>query len=94
MFGRSNPETEGNALVARVAAIKTREDFHRFAELLSQNFKKRRNEWENDKLDTFLSAIAALSGDFDGYVKNTGNDPTSNPWRLLATVLLGAKVYE
>lgn len=94
MFGSLSPEIEGEAPAARAAAIETKDDFHRFAVLLVQHHKKRRKEWENDKLADFLEAIAGSSSDFDGYVRNTGADPTSNPWRLLATVLMAARVYE
>ena len=95
MFSRANPDAEGNALVARAKAIETREDFCQFALLLLENYKKHRKEWENDRLDRFLDGVAAFSGDFEGYVQNTGDvGAAANSWRLLATVLLAAKVYE
>ncbi len=95
MFGRlSSAEYDGEALAERARAIETREDFSRFADLLSQNYKKRRREWENDRLESFLGGVAAFSSDFDGYALNAGQDAAANPWRLLATVLLAAKVYE
>ena len=95
MFGwRSSKDLDGEALAKMAGAIETREDFCRFADLLHQNYKKRRGEWENDKLGDYLEALARFSSDFEGYVKNTGSDAAKNPWRLLATVLLAAKVYE
>ena len=95
MFGRASPEAEGVALVARAKTIETREDFHQFALLLSQNYRKRRREWENDQLGQYLGAIAGFSGDFEGYVQNSPDAAAAaNPWRLLATILLEAKVYE
>lgn len=95
MFGRGKPtDFDGESLARRVGAIETREDFSQFAQLLTQNYKKRRGEWENDKLDRYLEAVAAFSSDFEGYVRNTGGNAEDNPWRLLASVLLDAKVYE
>ncbi len=95
MFGRGKPtEFDGESLAQRVDTIETREDFSKFAQLLMQNYKKRRGEWENDKLDRYLEAVAAFSSDFEGYVRNTGSNAEDNPWRLLASVLLAAKVYE
>ena len=95
MFGRGKPtEYDGDSLARSVDSIATREDFARFATLLELNFRKRRGEWENDKLDRYLEAIAAFSADFGGYAKSIGSNAEENPWRLLATVLLAAKVYE
>lgn len=95
MFGsRAASDFDGEALADRAKTIETREDFVRFAELLAQNFRKRRKEWENDRLDRYLDGLLAFSTDLEGYIHNTGDDPKSNPWRLLATILLGAKVYE
>lgn len=95
MFGRQKPDLDGNALATRAMAIESREDFCQFAALLAENYRRRRKEWENDKLDRFLEGVAAFSGGYDGYVRHTGNDAAAaNPWRLLATVLLGAKVHE
>ncbi|WP_425994540.1 DUF7660 family protein [Caulobacter sp. DWR1-3-2b1] len=95
MFGgKSKANFDGEALAERASTIETREDFSQFAKLLSQNYKKRKREWENDKLESYLEGVAAFSSDFDGYVLNMGNDAAANPWRLLATVLLAAKVYE
>jgi len=61
---------------------------------LTQNYRKRRGEWENDKLDRYLDAVAVFSSDFEGYARNTGSNAEENPWRLVASVLLAAKVYE
>ncbi|WP_396593990.1 hypothetical protein [Brevundimonas sp. R86498] len=95
MFGRGKPtDYDGDSLARRAAAIETREDFVGFAQLLTQNYRKRRDEWENDKLDRYLEAVVRFSSDFDGYVRNTGSNAEENPWRLLASVLLAAKVYE
>ena len=95
MFGRGKQnDFDGESLALRAGAIETRDDFVRFAQLLTQNYKKRRGEWENDKLDRYLEAVAAFSSDFEGYVKNTGSNDAENPWRLVASVLLAAKVYE
>lgn len=95
MFGRGKPaDFDGDSLARRAGTIETREDFSQFAQLLMQNYKKRRGEWENDKLDRYLEAVAAFSSDYEGYVRNTGSGAEGNPWRLLATVLLAAKVYE
>ena len=62
MFGRGKPtDFDGESLARRVGAIETREDFSQFAQLLTQNYKKRRGEWENDKLDRYLEAHRSLA---------------------------------
>ena len=95
MFGRGKPtDYDGESLARRAGAIETREDFVRFAQLLAQNHRKCRREWENDNLDRYLDAVAGFVSDFDGYVRNTSSNPEGNSWRLLASVLLAAKVYE
>jgi hypothetical protein len=94
MFGWGPKADDGDALARRATEIQTREDFAQFAERLSANYRKRRGEWQNDRLDRFLDAIAAFSNDYESFERNTASDAAANPWRLAATMLLAAKVYE
>lgn len=88
--------TDDIALLEIARSVETTEDFRAFVFALLQNYRERRDEWENDSLETFLEALGAFSGDLSGYVERTGtNIDLERPgWRGLAEVLLGARVYD
>ena len=76
--------------------IKTREDFIKFAKELSQNYKDHKQEWENNKLDLFLDAMATYSNDVQGYYKNWHPEVSADipSWRVFADILKGSTLYE
>lgn len=76
--------------------VKTREDFIRFLDLLLEDYQRSTNEWENNSLPSYLSALSAYSEDVDGYYHNFNIpfDPTTVSWGIFADLLRGAVVYE
>ncbi len=69
--------------------IKNRRDFEKFLELLYEDFKNNKNDWENLTLDHFLESLYASNQDTTD--KQNLEQPT---WKLFADLLLTAKVYE
>lgn len=52
-------------------------------------------EWENDRTDSYLEAMAAWLGSMDGVFKNRGEPTPEEPsWSLIAQMLLTATIYE
>lgn len=76
--------------------VTDRQSFITFLKLLHQDFLKNRTEWENANLDRFLEAMTAYTQDIQGYYDNTNqNVNADNPsWKVLADILMGAKIYE
>jgi hypothetical protein len=51
--------------------------------------------WTNADLPSFLEAMAAWSQDMDGFHADTGQNPSKVPvWRMMADMLMGARLYE
>ncbi|WP_212796271.1 hypothetical protein [Pseudomonas sp. St316] len=77
-------------------AVLTREDFVYFVEMLSRDYVRNRNEWQNDTLDQFLSGLSGFANDMDGCYKNMGEavDVDKITWRIAAEMLIAATVYE
>jgi hypothetical protein len=73
-----------------------RTTFQRFLELLLLDFKENRMNWENDRIELFLEAMASYTEDLDGYYQNNYPeiDPDNATWRTFADILKGAVIYE
>jgi hypothetical protein len=57
--------------------------------------KDDRNEWENDTIDTYLSALAGWVGDMEGAYQFKGEEvPQDVNWNLIARMLAAATIYE
>jgi hypothetical protein len=79
----------------QVDAINSREEFVSFVRALLRDFKQDPGSWENDRLESFLNAIAGWVEDVDGYYSNLGEPVPDQPsWKVLGQILLAAKVYE
>lgn len=82
-------------LAERANAVRTRDDFVAFIEALRLDCSTNGTAWANPDLPSFLDAAGAWIRDSDGYYRNVGLDPaTLSPWRLLADILMAARVYE
>ncbi len=66
--------------------IKTKEDFLCFLSSLAEDYATKGAEWENNSIDSFLSAMK-------GYLEDTETEEPIQ-WQDLAHLLLAAKVYE
>ena len=50
--------------------------------------------WENDSLERFLDAAAALLGSIENAYANEGQPIPANAWSVMARVIRGARFYE
>lgn len=79
----------------RARAVRTREDLVLFIEALSADLGANPSTWTNTDLASFLAAMSAWSEDMEGFYDNGGEDLASlPPWRVLADMLMSARVYE
>jgi hypothetical protein len=82
-------------LAERARAVRTREDLVAFVEALAADYGTNRATWTNTDLASFLAAMSAWSADMEGFYENSGEALASlPPWRVLADILMAARVYE
>jgi len=82
-------------LAERTRAVQSREDLVAFIEALKADLEANRGDWANADLASYLEAMAAWIRDMNGYYQNTGqNLPELPPWKILADILMGARMYE
>lgn len=86
----------GDALVEKAEAIQSKADFDAFVQLLLRNYREYPDEWENNTLELFLQGLAGFVENMEGYYSNVGVrvDLERPGWRVLADILLAARVYE
>jgi hypothetical protein len=84
----------GDQLVDQARGIETRAHFVAFMSKLIAHWAAHPEEWDNNDLRSFLTGLEGFAGDYGGYANNVGDDAEANPWRLAATLILAAKVYE
>ena len=76
-------------------AIETREDFARFVEALRDDVRAHPTWWENNTFESYLDALAAVADSLDQLFKNQGQTLPEQPtWRIVADMLLAARIYE
>jgi len=79
----------------RARAVQTREDLAAFVAELKADLDANPGDWENADLPSFLEAMAAWIQDMEGYYQNTGQNLSDlPPWKVLADVLMAARMYE
>ena len=82
-------------LAERAQAVQTREDLVAFIKALQADHGTNRNGWEIANLESFLSAMAAWTEDMEGFYSNMGQDISKMPpWKILADILMAARIYE
>lgn len=75
--------------------IKTREDFVAFIYEFIKDYKENPETWENNNIESFLEAMAAVVEDMDGYYINQGLPVPNTPdWKVMAEILMAATLYE
>jgi hypothetical protein len=78
-----------------VEQIQNHGDFAAFSRALLKDLKEKSEDWENRDLATYLEALGAWVEDMSGYYQaNGGAIPLQPSWKMLAQILLAAKVYE
>ena len=85
----------GDDLFAYAKTVNSRTDFVKFVEYLNQDFQRKRSEWGNNDLESFLTGLSGFTQDMDGYYKNIGETVNVEDitWRMAAQMLLAATVY-
>lgn len=82
-------------LKGKIETIKGKEDFIKYIEFLVENLKKKPDEWVNANLADYLEAVANWTEDMEGYYKNNNVPlPEDINWKVFATILTAAKMYE
>jgi hypothetical protein len=82
-------------LTEMVETIQSHPDFVAFSQALLKDLKERPAGWENRDLPAFLEALGAWVEDMNGYYQAKGGAiPLQPSWKMLAQILLAAKVYE
>jgi hypothetical protein len=86
----------GDDLFEYAKVVSSRAEFVRFVDYLNTDYRERRDEWENNSLESFLSGLAGFANDMSGFCRNMGEsvDVEAITWRMAAQMLLAAKVYE
>jgi hypothetical protein len=75
--------------------IKTKAEFIIFLNALARNHKRSPDEWENKKLDNYLTAMAGWVGERESYYEtNNLMEPADINWGYIANMFLAAKIYE
>ena len=78
-----------------INSIETNEDLANFIETLLVDLRVNAVAWENADLERFLEAMAAWVRSMENAYKNTGRKFPSQPsWKMIADILLAAKMYE
>lgn len=81
--------------IEQIDKIRTHEDLSRFILELREDFATNKQNWENQDIASYLNAMAAWVEDAPGYFSNANRAmPQDNCWKLIATVLIAAKMYE
>lgn len=82
-------------LSERARAVRTREDLVAFIEALDADYAGNGSTWTNTDLASFLGGMSGWSQDMKGFYENRGEDLASlSPWRVLADILVAARIYE
>ena len=76
--------------------IKTRQDFVVFLNVLLSDLQKNKDSWENQDLESFLEALSRSAGDIHGFYANTNQtvDADKPSWKVIADMLMSARIYE
>lgn len=78
-----------------VDRIQSKADLVEFIEALVADFRAHPENWENDSLERYLSALGNWLSDSDGYCRSRGLEaPVTPTWKNVADMLIAAKMYE
>lgn len=78
-----------------IQSVTSRVALARFIDQLADSLVEEPETWENGSLESFLRAWSVWLSEMDGYFINMGQPvPESPSWKLIAEMLLAAKIYE
>lgn len=76
-------------------SIDSKEEFMKFLVELRDDYKHRREEWENKDINTYLDAVYSWVDDMEGYFCNMNMEiPGNINWKFIATLFYVGKIYE
>jgi hypothetical protein len=82
-------------LEERARSVRTPDDLATLVSELRADFGANPAGWENADLGSFFDAMAAWVRDVDGYDQNAGQALSAlSPWRVMADLLVAARIYE
>lgn len=89
-------ELYGDALVESAERISNKDEFVAFVRAFADNLGTHPEEWQNETLAEFVRGLAGFVENMEGYYANIGANVNCEvpSWRVLADVLLAARVYE
>lgn len=80
---------------SKIDTITSRADFVKFVRELCTDLETSAEHWENSDLRSYLAAMASWIEDMEGYYQKSGQSLPQQPsWKILAEILLAARVYE
>lgn len=76
--------------------IKTKKDFDKFLELLLDNLRSNKSDWENSNLENYVDGIYGFTKSIRGYYmhRKESVDLEKPTWKMIATILLAARNHE
>ncbi|WP_042474010.1 DUF7660 family protein [Bacillus ndiopicus] len=77
----------------KIENVTNKEQFLEFVNLLSDDYKKNRDEWENKSIDLYLQAIESWMEDMEEFYGHS-DAPISINWNFLSKMLYVGKIYE
>jgi hypothetical protein len=86
-----------NNIEKQVDSINSKDDFLRFMNMLTSDFRNNGASWENKTLPDYLDAIERWTESIEHYYINNGIkgvDINNVNWRVFADILLSATIYE
>lgn len=87
---------EGRQMAIEPDDVNSRQDLAAFVTQMRVDLEEHPEEWENADLSRFLDALSRYLDALPGWCRNNAPqvDPEQASWRLFATALAGAAVYE
>lgn len=82
-------------LEERARAVASQADLAEFISALAADLESKPESWENGELRPYLEAAGAWAASMHGYYQNMGlKMEEQSPWRLVADLLMAARIYE
>jgi hypothetical protein len=79
--------------------VTDRQSFVKFLELLSEDLRGNKSEWQNKTLEDFIEAMSRYAEDIQGFYDNTrkSGEVTNADvasWQTFSDIFKGARIYE
>ena len=82
-------------LYDKINNIKTKEELIDFLHFLSKDSVKKKEEWQNNTIEDYLTSVASWIEDMEGYYENMNLPmPQNKDWSFIAILFYVGKIYE